>query len=392
MQTTPAMRRNTPHERRGAWVDRWLALRDRLLTSRTFQRKAAAFAPTAPIARLRARELFDLMAGFVYSQVLHACVQLEVFDLLAARPLPVSALSHRLSLPIEACERLVAAAVSLRLLERRSGDRIGLGVLGAPMVGNDALAAMVKHHTALYADLRDPVALLRGENATSMLAGYWPYADASVPGKLSSESVAAYSALMSASQPLVADEILDAYPLGGHRRLLDVGGGEGLFLASAAARAPQLQLMLFDLPAVAERARRRSAEAGLSERITIVGGSFLGDPLPTGADIVSLVRVIHDHDDATAMRILLAVRRAMPDGGCLLLAEPMAGTTGAETMGDAYFGFYLLAMGRGRVRTALELTDMLHAAGFDRVEQRRTRVPLQTSLLVARAAASGATP
>ncbi|RZI95666.1 MAG: methyltransferase domain-containing protein [Variovorax sp.] len=387
---TQAIGRNTPHSRRGVWVDRWLALRDRLLASRTFQRKAAAFGPTAPIARARARELFDLVAGFVYSQVLQACVQLKVFDLLAAGPLQVSVLSQRLSLPTEACERLVAAAVSLRLLERRSGNRIGLGVLGAPMVGNVAVAAMVQHHAALYADLRDPVALLRGENATSMLAGYWPYADASAPGELSAEKVAEYSALMSASQPLVADEILDAYPLAGHHRLLDVGGGEGLFLASAAARTPALQLMLFDLPAVADRARRRCAEAGLSDRMTVVGGSFLCDPLPTGADIVSLVRVIHDHDDATAMQILLAVRRALPDGGCLLLAEPMAGTTGAETMGDAYFGFYLMAMGRGRARTADELTDMLHAAGFDRVQKRRTRVPLQTGLLVARAAASGA--
>ncbi|RZI89824.1 MAG: methyltransferase [Variovorax sp.] len=389
---TPAIGRSTPHSRRGAWIDRWLALRDRLLASRTFQRKAAAFGPTAPIARSRARELFDLVAGFVYSQVLQACVQLKVFDLLAAGPLPVSALAQRLSLPMEGCERLVAAAVSLRLLERRSGDRIGLGVLGAPMVGNVALAAMVQHHTALYADLRDPVALLRGENPASTLAGYWPYADSAAPGQLSGEKVAEYSALMSASQPLVADEILDAYSLAGHQRLLDVGGGEGLFLASAAARAPALQLMLFDLPAVAERARRRCAEAGLSDRITIVGGSFLSDPLPTGADVVSLVRVIHDHDDASAMQILLAVRRALPAGGCLLLAEPMAGTRGAETMGDAYFGFYLLAMGRGRVRTAVELTAMLHAAGFDRVQQRRTRVPLQTGLLVAHAAASGVAP
>jgi demethylspheroidene O-methyltransferase len=384
-----AVRPITLRSYRGKWVDRWLALRDRLLSSRLFQRKAAAFALTAPIARTRARELFDLVAGFVYSQVLLACVQLKVFDLLAAAPMNVVALAHRLSLPVDACERLVAAAVSLRLLERRSDDRIGLGALGAPMVGNAALAAMVQHHGALYADLRDPVALLRGEAAEGALAGYWPYADASTPRELSGESVADYSALMSASQPLVADEILDAYPLAGHRRLLDVGGGEGLFLASAASRAPSMELVLFDLPAVAERARSRWASTSLAGRMTIVGGSFLTDALPTGADVASLVRVIHDHDDATALQILRAVRRALPDDGCLLLAEPMAATPGAETVGDAYFGFYLLAMGRGRARTVAELTALLEAAGFDRVRQRKTSMPLQTGLLVARAAASG---
>ena len=368
----------------GGWHDRWLAWRDRLLASPLFQRRAAAFVLTRPVARRHARELFDLVAGFVYSQVLLACVHLRLFDVLAEAPQTLERLAARLDLPADAARRLLAAAVSLRLVERRSDDRYGLGELGAPMVSNTAVAAMVEHHAALYADLADPVALLRGEGRDGALARYWPYADAASPSGLASERVAAYSALMSASQPLVADEILDAYPLQRHRCLLDVGGGDGTFLARAAERAPALQLLLFDLPAVAERARERFAASGLGSRARCVGGSFLSDALPAGADIASLIRVVHDHDDASATTILRAVRRALPPGGTLLLAEPMAGTPGAQAMGDAYFGFYLLAMGRGRPRTATELTAMLHAAGFDAVRLLPTRLPLQTQLLVAR--------
>jgi demethylspheroidene O-methyltransferase len=62
----------------------------------------------------------------------------------------------------------------------------------------------------------------------------------------------------------------------------------------------------------------------------------------------------------------------------------MAGTKGAEPMGDAYFGFYLLAMGSGRSRTPQRLADMLRAAGFNAVRQWPTRIPLQSGLLVAR--------
>jgi demethylspheroidene O-methyltransferase len=107
--------------------------------------------------------------------------------------------------------------------------------------------------------------------------------------------------------------------------------------------------------------------------------------LPTGADVAALVRVIHDHDDVTALAILRAAHRALPNGGTLLLAEPMAATAGAEPIGDAYFGFYLLAMGRGRARTADELAGLLRQAGFGRIRRRATRTPLLTSLLVARA-------
>ena len=369
----------------GSWVDRCLAWRDRLLASPVFQRRAAAFVLTRPVARRHARELFDLVAGFVYSQVLLACVQLRVFELLAEGPQSLERLAGRLALPLDAAQRLLDAAVSLRLLERRSEGRYGLGELGAPMVGNVAVAAMVQHHAALYTDLADPVALLRAskhERSHNTLARYWAYDEAGVAG----ERVAAYSALMAASQPLVADEILDAYALSRHRCLLDVGGGDGRFLVAAARRAPALQLMLVDLPAVAEQARTRFQSAGLAARANAFGVNFLSEALPRGADIASLVRVLHDHDDDSAMTILRAVHAALPVGGTLLLAEPMAGTPGAEAMGDAYFGFYLLAMGRGRPRRAAELRSMLMTAGFEAVRVIPTRLPLQTQVVVARRA------
>ncbi len=143
--------------------------------------------------------------------------------------------------------------------------------------------------------------------------------------------------------------------------------------------------MLFDLPAVAERARQRFQSAGLTGRAHAHGGDFLQDDLPYGADIASLVRVIHDHNDGGALRILRAVRRALPVGGVLLLAEPMAAMRGAETVGDAYFGFYLLAMGRGRPRTAQRLMELVREAGFGDIRRIATDMPLQTALLTARA-------
>jgi demethylspheroidene O-methyltransferase len=366
--------------------ERWLALRDRLLTDPAFHRRAAAFPLTRPFVRRDARALFDVVAGFTYSQVLLACVRLKLFDLLAAGPLPAEEIAHRLELGSDATARLLAAAASLQLVDRRAGDRWGLGRLGAPMVALPSVTAMVEHHATLYADLADPVALLRGQRDTSM-SGYWPYADTSTgatPAALGTERIAEYSALMSATQPLVAEQVLDAYPLARHRCLLDVGGGEGAFLIAAAQRAPGLSLMLFDLPAVAERARTRFAEAGLAGRARAFGGSFLTDPLPAGADLITLVRVLFDHPDERVLAILRAARAALPDDGTLLVCEPMSGTPGAEAIGDAYYGLYLMAMGKGRSRTPLQLETLLRAAGFAQVRPLPTRLPLQTRVLAAR--------
>ncbi len=364
--------------------DWWRARRDRLLASPRFRRLAASFPLTRPIANRRARELFDLCAGFIYSQILLACVRLDVFALLRQAPLTPAEIAGRVDLPAEPARRLVAAAVSLRLLEERSGGRVGLGPLGAAMIDNPGIAAMVEHHALLYEDLADPVALLAGGGADTALGRYWAYARSDRPEDLSTERTGAYSALMGASQSMIAEVVLAAYPFSRHRCLLDVGGGEGAFVAAAAAKAPRLRLMLLDLPAVAARAERRFREAGLAERITTIGGDFFSQPLPEGADVVTLVRILHDHDDAAARALLAAVFRALPAGGTLIVAEPMAGTPGAEPIGDAYFGLYLFAMGQGRPRRPAELQAMLAEAGFWEIKLHTTRTPMLVRVMSAR--------
>jgi demethylspheroidene O-methyltransferase len=366
------------------WRDRYAAVRDRWLSDPRFQRWAAAFPLTRRTARRRARALFDLCAGFVYSQILYACVRLRLFDLLAAGPQTAASVAEALNLTADSAELLLDAAVSLDLADRRHGGRFGLGRLGAALVGNPAVGAMVKHHQLLYNDLNDPVGLLRGEHGKTQLARYWAYTGSKTPARLSHACTADYTGLMADSQPLVAAEILDAYPLNSHRCLLDVGGGDGSFLVEAARRHAQLEVILFDLPAVAQQASERFGKSGISARARVVGGDFLTDPLPEGADVVSLVRVVHDHDDRVAQSLLQSVHCALAPRGVVLLAEPMLGTPGAETVGHAYFSFYLLAMGNGRPRSPNELKLMLTAAGFSRPQVVPTRQPLQTCLIVAR--------
>jgi demethylspheroidene O-methyltransferase len=361
---------------------RWFDLRNRVLASPGFQRWASGFPLTRPVARKRATALFDLCAGFVYSQVLQACVQLRLFDALRDGPRSLSQLASMMGLAPGDASRLLEAAAALRLMERRGDDCYGLGVLGAALIGNPGVVAMIEHHAVLYADLNDPVALLRREQRDTGLGRMWPYAAGPRPVDLPAADIAAYSSLMASSQPLVADDVLEAYRLDRHRCLLDLGGGDGTFLTRAAAAAPDLKLMLFDLPAVAERARARFVEAGLDGRATAFGGDFRRDSLPTGADVISLVRVVHDHDDDAALAILSAAWQALPAGGTLLLAEPMAGTTAAGGV-EAYFAFYLLAMGSGRPRRPEALTALLYTAGFTAVRLRPTRRPMLVRMLVA---------
>ncbi len=364
-------------------LDRLRNWRDATVARPEFRAWATRFPLTRPIARRRSRALFDLCAGFVYAQVLHACVELRLFDILANGPQGLPELAAVFRMAPDRAERLLGAAVSLKLVARR-GNRFALGPLGAAMVGNTAVTEMVRHHAMLYADLADPVRLLReGAGTATQLAAYWPYAAQARPEELGRERVGDYTALMAASQPMVAAEVLDAFDVRRCRCLLDVGGGDGGFLAAALARAPGLRGMVFDLPAVAGLAEARFARLGLTGRATCVPGDMHRDALPTGADLISLVRVAHDHDDARVLALFRAIHHTLPPGGTFLLAEPMAGMAGAERIGEAYFAFYLLALGSGQARSPARLAAMLAEAGFTRIRASNTANPLIANVLVA---------
>jgi len=288
------------------------------------------------------------------------------------------------ALPEDGARRLLAGAAALGLAEARRDGRYALSMDGAALLGNPGAISMIAHHPHFYDDLRDPVALLRGEVEGTALSRFWGYSRGEAPAELSAEETADYTELMAASQSLIAEDILDGYDLSRHRHLMDVGGGDGAFVEAAAGRCSDLKLTLFDLPAVADQASRRMSRARLEDRITVASGDFLSDRLPTGADIISLVRVLLDHDDARAVTILQKTYDALPPGGTLLVAETLSGVRDAEAISDAYFGFYLLAMGKGRPRSADEIRKLLSKAGFRDIRVRRTRRPLLTQVMTAR--------
>ncbi len=351
----------------------------RLVASRRFQTWAARFPLTRRIVRSEGEAMFDLVAGFCHSQILQALVKLGIPDMLLVQEETADVLTRRLDVPLERMQVLLGAAVSIGIMKRRRTGHYALTTRGAALAGVPGLAGMIAHHDVLYRDLADPVAFFRGEVETE-LADFWPYVFGA--GAAEDPSVAAtYSQLMADSQVLVAEDTLALVDLRGVNQILDVGGGTGAFLAAVGAAYPDLPMTLFDLPAVAPAATDRFAAAGMLDRITIASGSFRDDPLPGGADLISLVRVLYDHADDTVLALLRAVHAALPVGGRVLISEPMTGGMRPERAGDAYFALYCMAMRTGQARSAAQISRLLEQAGFDKVTRPAVRRPFVTTVL-----------
>lgn len=367
-----------------AWKLGYVARRNRVFASPRFQHWAARLPIIQWIAKRRANGAFDLLAGFAYSQVLRAYVEGGLFAVLKDGPLSCAEVAARMALSEDAALTLLRAGRPLMLSEEPAPDHWMLGEQGAVFASNPGVQAMVRHHRLLYADLADPIALLKADRQQpTALSRFWTYAGALQGAAERGTDTAEYSELMAASQHFVADEVLASVSFRNVKRLLDVGGGHGAFLTAIGLAHPHLHLGLFDLPEVAATGAQRLSDAFGAARVTAHPGNFFCDSIPQGYDMVSLIRILHDHDDAPAQDLLANIRKSLAPGARLLIAEPMAQIPGAEPMGEAFFGLYLWAMGSGRPRSPNAIAEMCRAAGFSRTRIVATAQPVNASVIIA---------
>ena len=349
-----------------------LRFRNRLLADPKFLAFAQRFPLTRPVARARSRDLFNLLAGFSYSQVLYACVSLRVLEHVGQAGISIAELAQKIGLTQSKAYTLVHAAVALDILDW-ANEQVVLGPHGAALLGQPWIMRFIEHHRYFYRDLEDPVGLLKGQSVPNGLRSYWTYED----GESDKQ---AYSELMAASQEAVSQQILGAYNFKNHKNILDVGGGSGAFLRAVGIAYPHLALNLFDLEGVVNLANKKS----ISTQLNLYSGDFRVDPLPQGMDLISLVRVVHDHDDEVILTTLRNIRKVCSVGTTLLIAEPFAGNAANAPVTDAYFNLYFTAMGQGRTRSPKDIAELAAKAGFGHPKVLATNLPLITGLMTLR--------
>lgn len=174
-----------------------------------------------------------------------------------------------------------------------------------------------------------------------------------------------FNAAMSQGTAHTAALLPTAFPFDRHTAVADIGGGDGTLLAGLLRAHPHLRGILFDRAEGLAQAGPRLAEDGLTDRCSLVAGDFFATA-PEGADVYLLKSVLHDWNDEQCGRILGHVRKVVPDGGRLLIIEPvLPATANAEGDGIRYLtDLNMLVNLGGRERTRDDFERLCRAAGF----------------------------
>jgi hypothetical protein len=162
---------------------------------------------------------------------------------------------------------------------------------------------------------------------------------------------------------LVGLSILREVDLDGVTTICDVGGGTGRLLAQLLAGHADRRGVLFDLPDVVIGAEELLAEAGVDNRVEVVGGSFF-EAVPPGADRYILVSVIHDWDDDRAIEILRQCAWAMSGDARILVVDQVVDPSEAPLISRHSDLLMLVLTGAGRERTDEQFRELFHAAGL----------------------------
>lgn len=309
------------------------------------------------------RLLARLTDGYLVTQLLYVAAALGVADVLADGPAEAGELAAKVGARPEPLHRVLRGLAAEGVLDERADGRFALTPVGALLVDGTpgslrgtVLARGRLYYAALGALLdavredgpglapAPPFELVHGESFFAHLAAR-------------PELSAAFRASMAARSSREADAVVATYDFGRFRRLVDVGGGPGVLLRAILAATPGLAGLLFDRPEVV-------ADATLPA----VGGDFF-TAVPDGADAYLLSRVLHDWADPDAVAILRSCRRAMARSATLLLVEAVLPERAADDPEAIRMDLHMLALLRGRERTAAEFATLLAEAGFmlDRV-------------------------
>jgi acetylserotonin N-methyltransferase len=190
--------------------------------------------------------------------------------------------------------------------------------------------------------------------------------DAWASGQISADLARSVAAFMHAHSFAAAVGAARNLDLSGIERLLDVGGGSGVFAIAFAQRNPTLRCTVMDLGPMCEIAKEYIGAGDVGNRVGTLAVDMFRMPWPEDHDALFFSNIFHDWDFETAAWLARRAFEALPKGGRILVHEMLMTDDGAGPSTTVRFSMHML-LTRGQQYTFQELRGLLEGAGFSGV-------------------------
>lgn len=315
--------------------------------------------------RWNADKLMGLSAGFLKSRILITAAELGIFAKVSSSPRSVEQLCAEHGWDNRGLRILLDALTAMELLKKTEDGRYATEESASRWLsdGEDrSVLPMILHRGRMWKTWSNLTEVVKtGGNPGAM--------DFS---ERSDEDFVEFIAAMHVAGRDLAGTIAESVALSRFRRMLDVGGGSGVYLMAFLERAPHMTGTLFDLPQVAGIARDKLTQEGYIDRVEIVTGDYTRDPLPSGHDLVLLSAIIHINSRERNRALYAKVHQCLEPGGAILIRDHVMDPTRTDPPDGAIFAVNMLvATDGGGTYTFDEIREDLESVGFKDVHLAR---------------------
>lgn len=314
--------------------------------------------------------IFEHFRGSYGTELLVAAIaEFKLFDHLAPRPLTRDALKQALRLEERPFVVLTTALRAMGLLcvecdglwrltplaeehllsegDFFVGDYVGLA---ANSPGVQEMVARLRSNKAAGADDEQGAAFIFKEGSQS---------------QMEAESTARFLTLALAGRAKnVAPHLAARLDLTNTNKLLDLGGGTGIYSIALVQKNPHLRAVVLDRPEVLKVAAEMATQYGVSDRIELVPGDMFTAPLPRDCETILISNILHDWDVRENMALLHRCAQALPAGGRVLIHDVFLSDALDGPLPIALYSAALFTLTEGRAYSAAEYRSWLIAAGL----------------------------
>ena len=297
-----------------------------------------------------------ISSAYWHSSVLHVAHALDVFTQLKDGPVTAKEMAVRCDASERGIELILIACVGLGLIVKR-GDRFSNGSIaqefltkGSPRY-QGGIVSMFADWVAPWAKLKD--AVVQGQPVVEK------------QHDKGDEATRTYILGMLYRGIPQAKLLAEVVPLHGRRKMLDVGGGPGIFSIVLTEKNPGLKADVLDLPQTLRVTKEIIRDFNSESRVSTKEGSYLLDPFGEDYDVVLLSSMISQEGPEVIKGIIKKSFDAMTTGGKILIQEQFLETDKSGPLLAALIGInQLIHTPAGRAYSAKEVATWAAEIGF----------------------------
>lgn len=313
---------------------------------------------------LKPDDIRTLANSFQQSRILLTAIELGIFTVLDKHMLPSKEIAQKINADERATDRLMNSLVALGFLRKVRGKFYNSENASQYLVmGKPEFMSGLFHSIGLW-------------NTWSSLTESVKAGTSAAERKPSSGEINWLESFIGAMHYRGVKEakiVAMMLEFSNVNRMLDVGGGSGVFAMEFIKKNPNMNAVVFDLPDVIPITGRYVAQEKMTEKISFLSGNYLSDDFGNGYDLILLSAIVHINSLEENNLLIKKCYDSLNCGGQIVIKDWVMNEDRTEPAGGAYFALNMLVeTERGDTYTETEMRDWFTNTGIKKIERKNT--------------------